>query len=64
MLEKDLRFLEALRSELAKSNDPRVAQELTKAERRVRILQEQLQGLESATSPTPAEVSLSLIIIY
>jgi hypothetical protein len=45
MLEKEQRFVEALRSELAKSNEPKVHQELAGAERRVRTLQDQLVNL-------------------
>ncbi|XP_023714771.1 rho guanine nucleotide exchange factor 12 isoform X5 [Cryptotermes secundus] len=45
MLEKEQRYVEALRSELAKSNEPKLHQELTGAERRVRTLQDQLVSL-------------------
>jgi len=45
MLEKEQRFVEALRSELAKSNEPKLLQELAGAERRVRTLQDQLVNL-------------------
>jgi len=45
MLEKEQRFVEALRSELAKSNEPKLLQELSGAERRVRTLQDQLVNL-------------------
>jgi len=45
MLEKEQRFVEALRSELAKSNEPKILQELAGAERRVRTLQDQLVNL-------------------
>lgn len=46
MLEKEQRYVEALRSELARCTDPaseaKFVQELTGAERRVRTLQEKL----------------------
>ncbi|PSN51924.1 hypothetical protein C0J52_06309 [Blattella germanica] len=45
MLEKEQRYVDALRSEIAKSNEPRLLQELTGAERRVRTLQDQLVNL-------------------
>jgi hypothetical protein len=45
MLEKEQRYVEALRSELAKSDEPKVLQELAGAERRVRTLQDQLVNL-------------------
>jgi hypothetical protein len=45
MLEKEQRFVEALRSELAKSNEPKLHQELARAERRVRTLNDQLVSL-------------------
>jgi hypothetical protein len=45
MLEKEQRYVDALRSELAKSNEPKLHQELTGAERRVRTLQDQLVSL-------------------
>jgi hypothetical protein len=45
MLEKEQRYVDALRSELAKSNEPKLHQELMGAERRVRTLQDQLVNL-------------------
>lgn len=46
MLEKEQRYVDALRSELARCTDPageaKIVQELTGAERRVRTLQEKL----------------------
>jgi hypothetical protein len=45
MLEKEQRYVDALRSELAKSNERKLHQELTGAERRVRTLQDQLVSL-------------------
>ncbi|XP_069677128.1 rho guanine nucleotide exchange factor 12 isoform X3 [Periplaneta americana] len=45
MLEKEQRYVDALRSELAKSNEPKLLQELAGAERRVRTLQDQLVSL-------------------
>jgi hypothetical protein len=42
MLEKEQRFVEALQSELAKSNEPTLLQHLAGAERRVQTLQDQL----------------------
>lgn len=45
MLEKEQRYVDALRSELAKNNNPKAQQELVGAERRVRTLQEQLRNL-------------------
>ncbi|KAI5704922.1 hypothetical protein M8J75_010069 [Diaphorina citri] len=47
MLEKELRYVEALRSEIAKSSEPKIHQELCNAERRVRTLQEQIVSLTS-----------------
>jgi len=45
MLEKEQRYVEALRSEIARSDEPKVLQELAGAERRVRTLQDQLVNL-------------------
>ncbi|XP_063236975.1 rho guanine nucleotide exchange factor 11-like isoform X2 [Bacillus rossius redtenbacheri] len=45
MLEKERRYVDALRSELARCNQPRLQQELAGAERRVNTLQEQLGSL-------------------
>jgi predicted nucleic acid-binding Zn-ribbon protein len=45
MLEKEQRYVDALRSELAKSNEPKLLQELKGAERRVGTLQDQLVNL-------------------
>ncbi|KAF4529856.1 hypothetical protein B566_EDAN017677, partial [Ephemera danica] len=50
MLEEEQRHIESLRYDLAKNNDIRTSHELAKAERRVRTLQEQLIGLEAATT--------------
>lgn len=51
MLEKEQRYVEALRSELAKctdsSNEQQISRDLMGAERRVRTLQEQLQAITS-----------------
>jgi hypothetical protein len=49
MLEKEQRYVDALRSELAKSNERKLHQELTGAERRVRTLQDQLVSLTMHT---------------
>ncbi|XP_046401357.1 rho guanine nucleotide exchange factor 11 isoform X3 [Ischnura elegans] len=56
MLEKEQCYVDRLRSELVRSNDPKKAQELTNAERRVRTLQQQLL---MALSPSPATSSSS-----
>lgn len=45
MLEKEQRFVEALRSELAKNNEPKLQQQLAGAERRVQTVQQQLLNL-------------------
>lgn len=47
MLEKEQRFVESLRSELAKSNDTKKQEQLAGAERRVQTLQTQLLSLSS-----------------
>ena len=51
MLEKEQRYAEALRSELAKctdaSNEQQILRDLTGAERRIRTLQEQLNAITS-----------------
>ncbi|KAG8266957.1 Rho guanyl-nucleotide exchange factor activity protein [Homalodisca vitripennis] len=47
MLEKEQRFVECLRSELAKSNDVKKQEQLVGAERRVQTLQQQLLNLSS-----------------
>ncbi|XP_071449532.1 rho guanine nucleotide exchange factor 11 isoform X2 [Hetaerina americana] len=54
MLEKEQCYVDRLRSELARSNDPKKTQELANAERRVRTLQQQLL---MALSPNPATSS-------
>ena len=51
MLEKEQRYAEALRSELAKCTDPsneqQISRDLMGAERRIRTLQEQLNAITS-----------------
>ena len=51
MLEKEQRYAEALRSELAKCTDPsneqQILRDLTGADRRIRTLQEQLNAIMS-----------------
>ena len=53
MLEKEQRYVDALRSELARCTDPasetKIVQELTGAERRVRTLQEKLLSQNAKT---------------
>ncbi|XP_066992612.2 rho guanine nucleotide exchange factor 12 isoform X3 [Anabrus simplex] len=61
MLEKEQRYVESLRSQMAKSNDTKLLQELSGAERRVRTLEEEVLNLTSgvnefvipASSPPP-----------
>ena len=45
MLEKEQRYVDSLRSEIAKSNDTKRQQQLNGAERRVQTLQKQLENL-------------------
>lgn len=47
MLEKEQRFVECLRSDLAKGNDVKKQEQLAGAERRVHTLQQQLLNLSS-----------------
>ncbi|XP_046676809.1 rho guanine nucleotide exchange factor 11-like isoform X3 [Homalodisca vitripennis] len=53
MLEKEQRFVECLRSELAKSNDVKKQEQLVGAERRVQTLQQQLLNLSSHYEQEP-----------
>uniref|UniRef100_A0A8D9EQ02 Rho guanine nucleotide exchange factor 12 n=1 Tax=Cacopsylla melanoneura TaxID=428564 RepID=A0A8D9EQ02_9HEMI len=59
MLEKELRYVEALRSEIAKGPEPEKHQELCNAERRVRTLQEQLVSLTSQETCASPQTSPS-----
>ncbi|KAG8222209.1 hypothetical protein J437_LFUL001301 [Ladona fulva] len=58
MLEKERCYVDRLRSELARSNDPKKTQELANAERRVRTLQQQLL---MAMTPNPATAPSSTV---
>jgi cell division septum initiation protein DivIVA len=63
MLEKEQRFVEALRSELAKSNEQKLHQELAGAERRVRTLQDQLINLTMHAEPEVGQSCIFLLTL-
>lgn len=63
MLEKEQRFVEALRSELAKSNDSKLQEQLVGAERRVQTVQQQLLNLSNAESEV-SHVHTALFTIF
>uniref|UniRef100_A0A1B6C0U4 Rho guanine nucleotide exchange factor 12 n=1 Tax=Clastoptera arizonana TaxID=38151 RepID=A0A1B6C0U4_9HEMI len=61
MLEKEQRFVEALRSELVKNNDPKLQEQLVGAERRVQTVQQQLMNLSNAeTEPVSPNRDLDI----